>query len=180
MSIREVAKSIISQEIHQIASNSSRIKEGGCATCHVLFTLVDKMQINEQESSDLLSEVLTYEPELNDKFIEMVETIHMKQRMTGGTFPIKTREAKDRYIDLNLKNFLEEQSTDLINYGSDMVLRKLLLSSISLQIAQNIGIDYHAATEELYYYMRKNEQSTKENIIQFVDKFYDRILKSNK
>jgi hypothetical protein len=27
---------------------------------------------------------------------------------------------------------------------------------ISVQLAQNIGVDHHAATEELYYYMKKN------------------------
>jgi hypothetical protein len=52
------------------------------------------------------------------------------------------------------------------------VLRKLLISSIALGIAQNIGIDYHAATEELYYYMRKNEAQTHESIITFIDGFY--------
>ena len=46
----------------------------------------------------------------------MVETIHMKQRMMGVTFSIKTREAKDRYVDSNFKNFLEELSIDLANY----------------------------------------------------------------
>ena len=180
MSKEEIAKSIISQEICQIGSNSFIIKENGCVACHVLFTLVDKMQISEQDASELLSEILTNEPNLNDQFIEMIETIHMKQRMIGVTFSIKTRQAKDRYIDLNLKNFLEELSTDLVNYGSDIILRKLLLSSISLQIAQNIGIDHHSATEELYYYIRKNEQNTNQNITQFIDKFYERIIKSNK
>ncbi|MGB9167739.1 MAG: hypothetical protein WCB31_02315 [Nitrososphaeraceae archaeon] len=180
MSKEEIAKSIISQEIYQIDSNASKIKENGCAACHVLFTLVDKMQISEQDASELLSEILTNEPNLNDQFIEMIETIHMTQRLIGVTFSIKTRQAKDRYIDLNLKNFLEELSTDLVNYGSDMILRKLLLSSISLQIAQNIGIDHHSATEELYYYIRKNEQHTNQNITQFIDKFYERIIKSNK
>ena len=39
-----------------------------------------------------------------------------------------------------MKKFsLEELSTDLANYGTDIILHKLLLSSISLQIAQNIG-----------------------------------------
>ena len=180
MSKEEIAKSIISQEICQLDSNSSKIKENGCAACHVLFTLVDKMQISEQDASELLSEILTNEPNLNDQFIEMIETIHMKQRMIGVTFSIKTRQAKDRYIDLNLKNFLEELSTDLVNYGSDMILRKLLLSSISLQIAQNIGIDHHSATEELYYYIRKNEQNINQNTTQFIDKFYKKIIKSNK
>ena len=59
-----------------------------------------------------------------------------------------------------------------------MVLRKLLLSSISLQVAQNLGIDYHAATEELYYYLRKNEYNTNQNIIHVIDKFNQTIRKS--
>ena len=108
------------------------------------------MQISEQDASELLSKILSEDPKLNDLFIEMVETIHIKQRIMGVTFSIKTREDKDHYIDSNFKNFLEEISTDLANYGTDIILRKLLLSSISLQIAQNIGIDFHAATEELY------------------------------
>jgi hypothetical protein len=104
----------------------------------------------------------------------------MKQRMIGVTFSIKTRQVKDRYVEMNFKNFLEELSTDIVNYGTDIVLRKLLLSSISLQIAQNIGIDYHAATEELYYYIRKNEQNTNHHIIQFIDSFYEKIIRKNK
>lgn len=176
----EIAKSIILQEIHQIDSNASKVKENGCAACHVLFTLVTKMQISEQDASELLSEILSKDPKLDDLFIEMVETIHMKQRMMGITFSIKTREAKDRYIDSNFKNSLEELSTDLANYGTDIILRKLLLSSISLQIAQNIGIDYHAATEELYYYIRKNEQNTNQHMIQFIDSFYEKIIRKNK
>jgi hypothetical protein len=90
----------------------------------------------------------------------MVENIHMKQRMMGVSFSIKMRESKDKYIDSNLRNVLSELSADLVNYGTDIVLRKLLITSISLEIAQNIGIDYHAATEELYYYMRKNDEDT--------------------
>jgi hypothetical protein len=100
--------------------------------------------------------------------------------MIGITFSIKTRQAKDRYIDMNFKNFLEELSTDLVNHGTDIVLRKLLLSSISLQLAQNIGIDYHAATEEIYYYIRKNEQNTNQHMIQFIDNFYEKIIRKNK
>jgi hypothetical protein len=107
----------------------------------------------------------------------MVETIHMKQRMMAIPFSIKSRDAKDRYIDSNFKNLLAELSSDLINYGSDVVLRKLLISSMALEIAQNLGIDYHAATEELYYYMRKNERQTHESIIAFIDGFYKKIKK---
>ena len=55
----EIAKSIILQEIHQINSNASKVKENGCAACHVLFTLVNKMQISEQDASELVSEILS-------------------------------------------------------------------------------------------------------------------------
>jgi hypothetical protein len=135
------------------------------------------MQVSESDASHMLSEILSNDPELNDLFIEMVENVHMKQRMMAIPFSIKSRDAKDRYIDSNFKNLLAELSSDLINYGSDVVLRKLLISSMALEIAQNIGIDYHAATEELYYYMRKNERQTHESIIAFIDGFYKRIKK---
>ena len=62
----------------------------------------------------------------------------------GVTFSIKTRESKDKFIDSNLRNVLSELSADIVNYGTDIVLRKLVITSISLEIAQNLGIDYHA------------------------------------
>lgn len=85
----------------------------------------------------------------------MVEKIHMKDRLMGVRFSTKSREAKDRYIDANIKNTISELSTEIKNYGAEIALRKLLLSLISVQLAQNIGVDHHAATEELYYYMKK-------------------------
>jgi hypothetical protein len=42
------------------------------------------------------------------------------------------------------------------------------LSHIALNIAQNLGIDYHAATEELYYYMRKNDMQTHDEMMQSI------------
>jgi hypothetical protein len=174
------AKQIISQEINRINTNPSTIKMNGCAACHVLFSIADKMHLNESEASDLLSQILFHDSQLNELFIEMVESIHMKQRMMGVPFSIKTREAKDKYIDSNLRNVLSELSADLVNYGTDIVLRKLIIMSISLEIAQNIGIDYHAATEELYYYMRKKDQDTHTLILEFIDRFYEKIIRSNK
>jgi hypothetical protein len=175
-----IAKQIISEEINRVYANPSIIKENACAACHVLFSIVDKMHVSESEASDLLSQVLFQNPQLNESFIEMVENIHMKQRMMGVPFSIKIRESKDKYIDSNLRNVLSELSTDLVNYGTDIVLRKLLIASISLEIAQNIGIDYHAATEELYYYMRKNDEDTHTRILEFIDRFYEKIIRSNK
>ncbi|MFL6440476.1 MAG: hypothetical protein ACJ702_00800 [Nitrososphaeraceae archaeon] len=171
------AKKIVLDEINNVHFDPAIIKQNECAACHILFKLVDKMQVSESEASDVLTEILSHDQELNDLFIEMVETIHMKQRMMAIPFSIKSRDAKDRYIDSNFKNLLAELSSDLINYGSDVVLRKLLISSMALEIAQNIGIDYHAATEELYYYMRKNERQIHESIIAFIDGFYKRIKK---
>lgn len=120
----------------------------------------ETMQVSEQDAADLLSEVLLDNSPMNDEFITMVEDIHMKGRMMGTTFAIKSREAKDRYIDSNFKNTLSELGSDASVYGTEIVMRRLILSNIALNIAQNLGIDYHAATEELYYYMRKNDQGT--------------------
>ena len=173
------AKKIVLEEINNIRFDPTIIKQNECAACHILFKLVDKMQVSESDASDTLSEVLSNDLELNDLFIQVVENIHMKQRMMAIPFSIKSRDAKDRYIDSNFKNVLVELHSDLINYGSDIVLRKFLMSSIALEIAQNIGIDYHAATEELYYYMRKNERQTDESIIEFIDSFYNRIKRSS-
>jgi hypothetical protein len=86
--------------------------------------------------------------------------IHMKQRMMGVTFATKNREVKDRYVDSQFKNALDELLADTANNGVDTVLRKLVTSYIALEIAQNLGIYYHAATEELYYYMRKHDEET--------------------
>jgi hypothetical protein len=174
-----IAKKITSEEISNIKDDPSIIKANGCAACHVLFSIVDRMHLNESEASDLLSQILFHDPLLNESFIEMVENVHMKQRMMAVPFSIRTRESKDKYIDSNLKNVLSELSADLVNYGTDIVLRKLLILSISLEIAQNIGIDYHAATEELYYYMRKKDQETHTRILEFIDRFYEKIIRKN-
>jgi hypothetical protein len=53
-----------------------------------------------------------------------------------------------------MKDGLYELDVDLMNYGTDIVMRKLLITYLSLQLAQSIGVDHHAAKEELYYYMR--------------------------
>ncbi|HEX2305328.1 MAG TPA: hypothetical protein VHH33_03480 [Nitrososphaeraceae archaeon] len=175
-----IAQKITSEVINRVKDDPSIIKVNGCAACHVLFSIIDKVRVNESEASDLLSQILYNDPQLNDSFIEMVENVHMKQRMMGIPFSIRTRESKDKYIDSNLRNVLSELSADLVNYGTDIVLRKLLITSISLEIAQNIGIDFHAATEELYYYMRKKDQDTHTRILELIDKFYGKIIKNNK
>ena len=168
------AEQVISQEVSAVAQDPARVRENGCAACHVLFTIVGKMGLSETDAADLLTEVLLAKPELNDRFIEMVESIHMKQRMMGVTFAIKNREAKDRYIDSQFKNALDELFGDTASHGIDIVFRKLIMSYVALQIAQNLGIDYHAATEELYYYMRKRDEETHAAMMRLVNSLVDR------
>ena len=163
------ASRLIDSEITRVLSNSSLIGYGGCAACHVLFKLIKTLSLSESDAGDLLSQALIEDPQLNDRFIEMVEKIHMKERMMGVQFSIKSREAKDRFIYANLKNVIAELSFDIKQYGKELVLRKLLLSLVTVQLAQNIGVDHHAATEELYYFMKKNIDSDN-LILEFINK----------
>lgn len=87
----------------------------------------------------------------------------------GTGFVIKTREAKDRYVDANFKNVLAELQGDASSYGLEIVLRKLILAHMAIALAQNLGIDYHAATEELYYHMRKRDAETHEELMQLIN-----------
>ena len=166
------AKKVIDSEITKVTSNSTLIKYGGCVSCHILFKLIETLSLNESDATDLLSEVLYQDPQLNERFIELVEKVHMKDRLMGAQFSIKSREAKNRFIDANIKNVISELSADIKNYGVELVLRKLLLTLISVQLAQNIGVDHHAATEELYYYMKKNMDTNT-----FVHEFLNQISK---
>lgn len=177
--LKDDAQVLISKTIDEVNNNPFIIRENGCSACHVLFKMAEEMRLNEQDASNLLSEVLFSNPLLNDSFIEMVENIHMKRRIMGTTFVIKKREAKDRYLSSNLKNTLAELHADMINHGVENILRRLLLTEISLEIAKNIGIDYHASTEELYYYMRKNDQETSKQILDFIKQLYQRIFDRN-
>jgi hypothetical protein len=55
-----------------------------------------------------------------------------------------------------------------------------VLAVVSVMFKQNLGIDYHAATEELYYYMRKKDQDIHTRILEFIDRFYGKIVRSSK
>jgi hypothetical protein len=168
---------LVEQEVSEVCLDSRRVKENGCAACHVLFTIAGRMNLSEADAADLLSEVLTERPDLNDRFIEMVEQVHMKQRLMGVAFSIKTRDSKDRYIDSQLKNALDELLADAANYGAPLAVRKLVMAQVALQIAQGLGIDYHAATEELYYYMRKHDSETHEQVMKLVVSLLERGVK---
>jgi hypothetical protein len=99
----------------------------------------------------------------------------MKQRMIGVSFSLKSRDSKNRYINSQMKDGLYELDVDLVNYGKDIVMRKLLITFLSLQLAQTIGIDHHAAKEELYYYMRTKDNETHTMLTEFMDHFYEKV-----
>jgi hypothetical protein len=75
-----------------------------------------------------ISEILFRDRNLNEVFIDIIEKIHMKQRLMGVRFSLKSREVKNRYINSQMKDGLYELDVDLANYGKDIVMRKLLLS----------------------------------------------------
>jgi hypothetical protein len=110
-----IAKNLIEQEINTVMMMPTRIRENGCVACHILFTLVNRMGISEASASDQLSENLTHDRNLNEKFIDVVEKIHMKQRMMGLSFSLKSRDSKNRYINSQMKDGLYELDIDLVN-----------------------------------------------------------------
>jgi hypothetical protein len=171
------AERIAESEIRSVNENPLVIRPNGCAACHVLFMIANKMKISERDAADMLSEVLLDNNQLNDQFIEMVENIHMKRRTMGLSFVLKSREAKDSRIESQLKNTLNELLGDASHYGSEIVLRKLIMSQIALELAQNLGIDYHASTEELYYYMRKKEMETHTELMYIIKSIIDKTMK---
>ena len=69
---------------------------------------------------------------------------------------------------------------DLVNFEKEIVMRKLLITYLSsLKLAQSVGVDHHAAKEELYYYMRTKDHETHTMLTAFMDRFYQRVSKDN-
>lgn len=173
---KEEIQNLIIQELEKIQNHKTHLGQG-CAACHVMFSLKNTLDQPEQDCADMISQVLTEDSDLNEKFIETVEQIHMKERGLGGAFVMRERESKDSYLDAYFGNVLDELGSDLVQYSSEILLRKLLLAYLSLYIAQTLGIDYHAATEELYYILRKNERKNLQ-IDEFIEKLQNRIKQS--
>jgi len=73
------AKKIIGSEITNVNSNSLLIKSGGCASCHILFKLIESLSLNESDATDLLSEVLYQDAQLNERITVF---IHNKVSLT--------------------------------------------------------------------------------------------------
>jgi len=139
-----------------------------------MFSLKSKLDSSEQDCADLVSQILSEDPKLNEEFVETVEQVHMTERGLGGSFAMRERESKDSYLDAYFVNVLDELGSDLVQYSSDILLRKLLLAYLSLYMAQTIGVDYHAATEELYYILRKNEKKNLQ-LDEFIEKLENKI-----
>ena len=169
-------RNLIMRELEKIRNHQTHLGQG-CAACHVMFSLKNTLNHSEQDCADLVSEILTEDSSLNREFIETVEQIRMKERGFGRAFSMRERESKDSYLDAYFGNVLDELGADLVQYSSEILLRKLLLAYLSLYIAQTIGVDYHAATEELYYILRKNERKNLQ-LDEFIVKFQDRVKKS--
>jgi len=49
---------VIRGEIAVVKKNPLVIKQNGCAACYILFSIVNKIQLSEQDAADLLSEVV--------------------------------------------------------------------------------------------------------------------------
>jgi hypothetical protein len=170
------ARNFIKEELERIKKHEVELHQG-CVACHVISSLKEKQGHSEQDSADLLSDTLTHDTKLNQEFIDVVEQIHMKERNLGGVFAVRERESKDSYLEAYFSNVLDELSSDLQFLSHHAILRKLLLSYLSVYLAQTIGVDYHAATEELYYLLRKDDNKNSK-ITKLIAKFESKIKTS--
>lgn len=169
------AEIFIRETLDKIRKHKTELHDG-CVACHVIFSLKQKSGRSEQDAADMLSEVLTGNPKLNSEFIDVVEQIHMRERSMGSTFATRGRDSKDSYLETYFSNVLDELTSDLHFASHEIILRKLLLSYLALYLAQTIGVDYHAATEELYYLLRKDD-SKNSKIAHLIAKFEEKIRK---
>lgn len=169
----DVSADFIRKELDKIKEHKVDLY-GDCVACHMIFTLKENLKSSEQNSADLLSEILTHDSDLNREFIDIVEQIHMTERHHGSSFALRERESKDSYLEAYFSNVLDELTSDLITSSHQIMLRKLLPSYLALYLAQTIGVNYHAATEELYYLLRKDD-SRNSKISQLIAKFESKI-----
>ncbi len=169
----ELAKEIIESEIESVRKGSMAVRDG-CVACHMIFSLADRLGANESDAADLLSHVLTSHPALSDRFIDTVEYVHMRSRQKALAFYNRNREAKDRYVESYFKNALAELLADTSKHGGRIALRKVVLNYLSSYLAQTLGSDFHAATEELYYVLRKHADF-EEHLEDFLDRFSKEI-----
>lgn len=167
----QIAKEIIEGEIRLVQNGSVDLRNG-CVACHTIFTLANKLHTNESDAADLLTQVLTNNPALNDKFITLVEDVHMRSRMLATHFYNRSREDKDKYIESYFRNALSELQSGITNHDAMIAVRRLVLNYLSVYLAQTLGVDHHAAMEEMYYLLRKNQ-----SFDSYLDSFIVRLMK---
>jgi hypothetical protein len=172
LSPREAEK-LVQKTLAKIKNHEIELHQG-CVACQIIFTLKQVSGRSEQDAADLLSEILTHNTKLNSEFIAAVEQVHMTERGMGGTFAMRERESKDSYLEAYFSNILDELTSDLRFASHEVILRKLLLSYLALYLAQTIGVDYHAATEEMYYLLRKDDAKNSK-IAYLIAKFEEKI-----
>ncbi len=95
----------------------------------------------------------------------MIENIHMKQSTAGGDTSTEISDHNDEYIDVQLKNRLNELLDRASNFGTELVIAKLAITLASVQIAYNIRIDYHTDKAEQYFCLTKHNAESHAQLI---------------
>ncbi|MEM0030557.1 MAG: hypothetical protein QW572_04265 [Candidatus Nitrosocaldus sp.] len=160
MDIKTRVKDIITREVDN--AKERRRMNVDCFACHVMYKVMHECNVDEDTAADLLSQVLSEDSALNERFIQAMEYLHLYTRARAIWFYSKDRVEKDSYLTMHVKNAIAELEHEAREYGKDVMLRRLLLSYLSTYIAQIIGMDLHASTEELYYLLRKKGELEQE------------------
>ena len=165
-------RSIVVKSIDGILNGYTDVSSIECFVCRVIYDIMKNADMDESTAAYNLSEVLSSDRELNERFIAAVEYVHLYSRARALWFYSKSREEKDNYLATHIKNALLELEYEGNVYGREYIVRRLLLAYLFSYIAQIVGMDLHASTEEVYYVLRG--KSTLEHELH---KSIDRILK---
>lgn len=173
MDVKSKVRDIIAREVVGIKG----MDEVECFACHVMYTVMRECNIDEVTAADMLSQVLSEDSALSDRFIQAIEYLHLYSRGRALWFYSKDRREKDTYLAMHVRNVIADIEYEAKEYGNDAVLRRLLLSYLSTYIAQIIGMDLHASTEELYYLLRKRGELEEEiwRVLKDIKKLIEKI-----
>ncbi len=150
-----IVRDIVVKCIEDVLSKRTSTGSIECFVCKVIYSIMHSSNLDESTAADALSELLSSDTALNERFIEVLEYVHLYSRARALWFYSKSREEKDNYLSIHVKNALAELEQEFKVYGKEYMLRRLMLLYLSSYIAQIIGLDLHASTEELYYLLRK-------------------------
>lgn len=151
------ARDIVLKEVEDVLSKKASIASIECFVCKVIRSIMHSTGMDESSAADTLSELLSSDKELSERFIYTLEYVHLYSRGRALWFYSKDREEKDNYLAMHVRNVLAELEHESKGYGKEHIIRRLMLSYLSSCIAQIIGLDLHASTEELYYLLRKRD-----------------------